>query len=148
HGPRLSARRRTLSLDGSIPQQSQAQEDLPMASSFSPEQLLDPSPQRTFTGTSLTEIAFPLGGIGTGTVSLGGRGQLRDWEIFNRPGKGKVLPYTFFSVWARPEGGAAVARVLERRLLPPYAAGSGMPTATVSGLPRLREARFRGEYPF
>jgi non-lysosomal glucosylceramidase len=105
-------------------------------------------PQRVFSGAALTEVAFPLGGIGTGTVSLGGRGQLRDWEIFNRPGKGKVLPYTFFALWARPEGGEPVARVLERRLLPSYARGSGLPTATVSGLPRLKEARFRGEYPF
>ena len=34
--------------------------------------------QRTFTGQALQEIAFPLGGIGTGCVSLGGRGDLRD----------------------------------------------------------------------
>ncbi len=27
------------------------------------------------------KIALPLGGIGTGTVSLGGRGNLQDWEI-------------------------------------------------------------------
>jgi uncharacterized protein (DUF608 family) len=119
-----------------------------MHTPYTPSQLFDRGPQRTFTGPSLAEVAFPLGGIGTGTVSLGGRGQLRDWEIFNRPGKGKVLPYTFFSLWARSEGGAAVARVLERRLLPPYAAGSGLPPASVCGLPRLEEARFRGEYPF
>ena len=31
----------------------------------------------------LYQIALPLGGIGTGTVSLGGRGELRDWEIMN-----------------------------------------------------------------
>ena len=49
--------------------------------------------QRSFKGPYLTEIAFPLGGIGTGTVSLGGRGNLRDWEIFNRPAKGKNLPF-------------------------------------------------------
>jgi uncharacterized protein (DUF608 family) len=119
-----------------------------MKTPYTPTQLFDRGPQRTFTGPSLAEVAFPLGGIGTGTVALGGRGQLRDWEIFNRPGKGKVLPYTFFSLWARPQGGTPVARVLERRLLPPYAAGHGLPTATVSGLPRLQEARFRGEYPF
>ncbi len=33
-------------------------------------------------------IALPLGGVGNGTVSLGGRGDLRDWEIVNRPAKG------------------------------------------------------------
>jgi non-lysosomal glucosylceramidase len=102
---------------------------------------------RRFSGESLREVAFPLGGIGTGTISLGGRGNLQDWEIFNRPAKGKNLPYTFFALWARPEGGSKVARVLERRLLPPYQAGSGLPTSQVSGLPRLREAIFTGGYP-
>jgi hypothetical protein len=38
----------------------------------------------------LGRIALGLGGIGTGTVSLGGRGELRDWEIVNRPAKGFV----------------------------------------------------------
>src|SRR5437868_1118490 len=114
---------------------------------YSHEELYRSAGPREYTGGALREVAFPLGGIGTGTVSLGGRGQLRDWEIFNRPGKGKVLPYSFFSIWARPQGRAAVARVLERRLLPSYAAGHGLPTGTVSGLSRLREARFRGEYP-
>src|SRR5438445_10001711 len=103
---------------------------------------------RVYSGDALREIAFPLGGIGTGTVSLGGRGDLRDWEIFNRPGKGKDLPYTFFSLWARQGSGPPVARVLERRFLPPFRGGSGVPTARVAGLPRLREAAFRGEYPF
>jgi len=36
----------------------------------------------------LYRIALPLGGIGTGTVSIGGRGELRDWEIMNVPAKG------------------------------------------------------------
>src|SRR5690348_5271603 len=94
-----------------------------------PAQLFECGPQRTFTAASLSEIAFPLGGIGTGTVSLGGRGQLRDWEIFNRPGKGKALPYSFFSIWAQPRGGPAVARVLERQLLPSYVDGAGLPPA-------------------
>ena len=58
-------------------------------------------------------MALPLGGIGTGTVSIGGRGQLRDWEIFNRPGKGKILPFSFVAMWARPKGGAASVKVVE-----------------------------------
>jgi non-lysosomal glucosylceramidase len=102
----------------------------------------------TYTGEHLREIAFPLGGIGTGTVSLGGRGNLRDWEIFNRPAKGRDLPYTFFAVWAKPEGGESVARVAERRLLPPYVDGRGLLPGKLCGLPRLAEATFRGEYPF
>ena len=45
---------------------------------------------RIFTGNHLAMIAFPLGGVAAGSVALGGRGQLRDWEIFNRPDKGKI----------------------------------------------------------
>ncbi len=103
--------------------------------------------QRTFTGPSLQHIAFPLGGIGTGTVSLGGRGDLRDWEIFNRPAYGTRLPYTFFALWARPKGGEANAWVLERRLLPPLSFSQGLLPSHLAGLPRLAEARFTGAYP-
>src|SRR5579863_1182907 len=55
----------------------------------------------TYRGANLREIAFPLGGIGTGCVSLDGRGGLRDWEIYNRPNKGLLLPYTFPMLWFR-----------------------------------------------
>ncbi len=104
---------------------------------------------RHYTGAALKEIAFPLGGIGTGSVSLGGRGDLRDWEIFNRPNKGSHLDYTFFAVWAKPRHGTPVARVLERRALPPYrSSGFGLPESELLGLPRLEEAEFIGEYPF
>ncbi len=34
------------------------------------------------------KIAMPVGGIGTGTASLGGRGNLQDWEIRNSIAKG------------------------------------------------------------
>ena len=103
---------------------------------------------RLFEGRGLDQVRFPLGGIGTGTVSLGGRGELRDWEIWNHPGKGKDLPYTFFALWARPEGGGeATARVLEARQGLPYAGGHGIPTRYAPGLPRLRGARFEATYP-
>jgi non-lysosomal glucosylceramidase len=39
---------------------------------------------RTFTGPQLAMISFPLGGVGAGSIGLGGRGQLRDWEIVKR----------------------------------------------------------------
>jgi hypothetical protein len=102
---------------------------------------------RRFTGEALREIAFPLGGIGTGTVSLGGRGELRDWEIFNRPAKGSVLPHTFFALRAAEAGGAPVTRVLERRFLPPYGGQYGLTAWRSSGMPRLTEATFDGAYP-
>ena len=102
---------------------------------------------RSFTGEQLREIAFPLGGIGTGTVSLGGRGELRDWEIFNRPAKGHNLPLTFFSLWCQPDGGPTISRILERQLFPPFVADHGLPPWNVAGLPRLEEATFVGTYP-
>jgi len=104
---------------------------------------------RRFTGEALREVAFPLGGLGTGTVSLGGYGQLRDWEIFNRPHKGGVLPFTFAAL--RLSGGGLKrprVRVLERQMLPPYPGGHGVPREAALGLPRFREAVFTGAYPF
>jgi non-lysosomal glucosylceramidase len=36
----------------------------------------------------LPKIALLFEGLGRGTVSLDGRGDLRDWEIVSRPAKG------------------------------------------------------------
>lgn len=114
---------------------------------YSERELFDFGPQRVFEGECLSQIAFPLGGIGTGTVSLGGRGNLRDWEIFNRPAKGLDLPFTFFAIRIREKEGY-LAKVLESKLIPPYTSSHGLPNSRVSGLPRLDSARFKGEYPF
>jgi uncharacterized protein (DUF608 family) len=114
---------------------------------FSRQELFQPRTQRVFSGAQLSEVAFPLGGIGTGTVSLGGRGQLRDWELFNRPGKGKILPFSFVALWARPEGGTATVKVVEAPLEPPYRGGGGFSRNSAEGLPRFRGAKFSGDYP-
>ncbi|WP_240625895.1 GH116 family glycosyl-hydrolase [Spirosoma pollinicola] len=98
----------------------------------------------------LTRIALPLGGIGTGTVSLGGRGQLQDWEIMNRPAKGYSTVLTgntapFFAI-----------NVLEvkktKALLGPleaheYQHMEGRPVDH-HGLPRFANATFETAYPF
>jgi uncharacterized protein (DUF608 family) len=108
-----------------------------------------PGSGRRFTKDSLREIAFPLGGIGTGTVSLGGRGNLCDWEIFNRPNKGGVLPFTFVSMHLTGGGlTQPLIRVIERQPHPPYTGSDGVPRETALGLPRFREAVFTGSYPF
>ncbi|WP_431911337.1 GH116 family glycosyl-hydrolase [Amycolatopsis thermoflava] len=92
--------------------------------------------------------AFPLGGIGTGTVSVGARGQLQDWEIFNSPGRGNVLPFTFFAIHAQRAGAAPVSRVLESRLRPPHGERPyGYLWWTAAGLPRLQDSVMHGEYP-
>lgn len=102
---------------------------------------------RTFTGESLQMVAMPMGGIGTGCVSLGGRGELRDWEIFNRPGKGKDLD-AFTLLWAKREGEEAVTKSVQRAPLPPYWGSMGWRRDGGRGLPCFPEATFRAAYPF
>ena len=53
-----------------------------------------------YTGEFTKEISFPLGGIGTGSIGLGGNGRLMDWEIFNRPSKGSINSYSHFAIKA------------------------------------------------
>ena len=36
----------------------------------------------------IEKIAMPVGGIGTGNISIGGNGQWKDVEIMNKPGMG------------------------------------------------------------
>ena len=102
---------------------------------------------RTFTGRQLSMIAFPLGGVAAGSLSLGGRGQLRDWEIFNRPDKGNNLSYAIPSIWAQVGSAKPVAHVLEARYQPPYEGQDGLGSQNAPGLSRLAGARFIGEFP-
>ncbi|MGD0911333.1 MAG: GH116 family glycosyl-hydrolase [Terracidiphilus sp.] len=106
-----------------------------------------PSYPRQFHGRHLKMISFPLGGVAAGSLGLGGRGQLVDWEMFNRPNKGFRPPYAFPAIWAQVEGGMPVARVLESRIQPPYAGQDGLGSGNVPGLGRLESATFTGEYP-
>ena len=102
---------------------------------------------RQFTGRQLKMIAFPLGGVAAGSLSLGGRGQLRDWEIFNRPNKGFSPPYALPSIWVQSGSAKPIARVLEARILPPYEGQDGLGSANAPGLTRLQTATFTGQYP-
>ena len=102
---------------------------------------------RQFRGRQLRMISFPLGGVAAGSLGLGGRGQLVNWEIFNRPNKGYRPPYAFAAIWAQAGSGKAVARVLESRILPPYEGQDGLGSNNVPGLSRLESATFTGEYP-
>ncbi len=98
------------------------------------------------------KIALPVGGIGTGTVSLGGRGNLQDWEIMNRPAKG-YNPGSgrnnsaFFSLFTEA-GGKKDLRLLEGPVPLYQYEGSSGAIATNHGLPRFKEVSFEAAYPF
>lgn len=94
----------------------------------------------------LGRIALPLGGIGTGTVALGGRGNLLDWEIMNRPAKGHNAEHALFILSARAPGKEPVLRALEGVSAPPYEGDFGLKTP-FHGVPRFRECSFSAAYP-
>ena len=102
---------------------------------------------RKFSGRQLRMISFPLGGVAAGSIGLGGRGQLDNWEIFNRPNKGFRPPYAFPAIWVQAGNGKPVAHVLEARIQPPYEGQDGLGSNNAPGLSRLESATFSGEYP-
>lgn len=98
--------------------------------------------------SSASEVAFPLGGIGTGNVSLGARGDLRDWEIFNSPAKGNNLPNTFFAIRTQSGSDDPLTRIIEGPIQPPHIRSHGYHPSTTGGLPRFANSTLHGEYPF
>ncbi|MBN2313018.1 MAG: hypothetical protein JXM79_03750 [Sedimentisphaerales bacterium] len=100
----------------------------------------------------LARIALPLGGIGTGTVSLGGRGDLRNWEIMNRAAKGFVplrgSSGPFFALFTKTVDGRTVTKAIEGPIeLSDYEESHGS-TVPNHGLPRFRACSFAAAYPF
>ncbi|WP_308635438.1 GH116 family glycosyl-hydrolase [Paenibacillus silvisoli] len=121
-----------------------------MSNIYATNNLMDFGPQRSY-GPQAALAGFLVGGIGTGTFTVGQRGQLKDWEIFNGPGKGNYLPNTFFAIRVQEEGvpaSAAVSKVLESQLLPPYDGSHGFVDYKVGGIPRFQRSELKGEYPF
>ncbi|MGB2762776.1 MAG: GH116 family glycosyl-hydrolase [Candidatus Aminicenantaceae bacterium] len=115
---------------------------------YKKDKLYETGKVKEFFGKDLRTIAFPIGGLGTGNITLGGRGEIRELEIFNRPNKGNYPDLTFFSIWVEEEGKKSVAKILERKLISPYVAWMGIPRNQLPGVSRFEEAIFKGEYPF
>jgi len=112
-----------------------------------------------YKGAKTKEIRFPLGGIGSGSISVAGNGRLVDWEIFNRPNKRSFNGFSHFAVKAERQGKLLDARVLNGDLLTSYMGeplrgaplhsgyGFGPESQTMAGMPHFREVEFRGEFP-
>src|ERR1700689_3728879 len=82
-------------------------------------------PRFVYRGARRQHVAFPLGGIGTGSVSLTGSGRLIDWSIRNRPAIHQHNGYSHFAIKAERDGKLIDARVLNG----PY---EGLPTGSPS----------------
>lgn len=105
---------------------------------------------RTYEGEALKRVKMPMGGIGTGTISLSGRGSLVDWELWNRPNKGFV-PYGMksphFAIRYATVDGVKGARILEGPLTYEEYDGETGCKAPNHGFPRFAKAVFKAAYP-
>ncbi|MCG6190108.1 GH116 family glycosyl-hydrolase [Maribellus maritimus] len=96
----------------------------------------------------IQRIALPIGGIGTGTISLGGRGNFQDIEIMNRPAKGYNPGNSLFFTLYTNIDGKKDSRLLEGPIpYFTYEAKNGVSVAN-AGIPRFKEATFETVYPF
>ncbi|MDO4332207.1 MAG: GH116 family glycosyl-hydrolase [Eubacteriales bacterium] len=91
---------------------------------------------------------FLLGGIGTGNISVGARGELRSWQIFNQPAVENINPYTFFAIRTQEKDGRVVGKVLESEYTPPFDKPQGFLRCETAGWPRLLGSTMSAKYPF
>lgn len=122
-----------------------------------------------YRGAKTSQISFPLGGIGSGSIGLAGNGRLIEWEIFNRPNKGSVNGFSHFAIRAETQevegsgvenssdGKVLAARILHGDVHAPFQGeftnmkfntyGWGPRREYLTGLPHFPDVDFRGEYP-
>ena len=104
----------------------------------------------------LSEISFPLGGIGSGCIGLAGNGRLIDWEIFNRPNKGSHNGESHIAV-KLIKNNKSYVKVLNSDLNKCYMGqykkatysgyGFGPEISNMCGFPHFKECEFNGEFP-
>ncbi len=113
---------------------------------------------KIYSGKYLDKVAMPLGGIGTGTVSLGGRGDLRDWELENRGAIGWIPAFKlveptianapFFALYYKKAGeNKGNIRLLEGPVAEDRYSGDWGCDVFNAGFPRFEETEFRAAYP-
>ena len=109
-----------------------------------------------YSGEKTKRISFPIGGIGTGCVGLSGRGELVEWEIFNRPSKGTRNGYSHFAIKTNYNG-KTYAKVLQGDTTESYMGksdlgwfcgiGFGPRQDSMAGFPHFKDVTFDGEFP-
>ena len=114
-------------------------------------------PRFVYRGPRARHVAFPLGGIGSGSVSLTGSGRLIDWSIQNRPAIHQHNGYSHFAIKAERDGVLLDARVLNgpyeglatgspsRRKFDGF--GFGANRNSMAGAPHFDDATFIGRFP-
>jgi non-lysosomal glucosylceramidase len=110
-----------------------------------------------YEGSNLDHVAMPIGGIGTGTVSIDARGKLVDWEIMNQGAIGFV-PYfndhvlatrvaPFFSIRTKTANGSIDARMLEGAIPKTKLEGDWGCDELNSTFPRFNNSKMQTAYP-
>lgn len=112
---------------------------------------------KSYDQNHLRRIAMPVGGFGTGTVSLAGNGAIVDWEIMSSAAKG-YNPYLFkgppvkrspfFALYIKEKNKKGQAILLEGPLDQIHYEGDLGAVGINHGLPRFEEATFHTAYPF
>lgn len=110
-----------------------------------------------FNGENLRKVAMPIGGIGTGTVSIGGRGNLMDWEIMSQGALVFIPKFNihyaatavapFFAIRTKHPDGEIQARLLEGPLNTPNIDGDWGCNELNGSFPRFAKSLFEGAYP-
>lgn len=102
--------------------------------------------------------SFPLGGIGTGSVSLSGNGRLIDWEIFHRPNRNSYNGFTNFAIKAEADGQVLDTRICQGdtnsdfmggalSALHSWGYGNGVSRSFLAGAKHFRDVTFEGKFP-
>ncbi|MBN2853311.1 MAG: hypothetical protein JXQ23_11310 [Clostridia bacterium] len=94
------------------------------------------------------KASFLIGGIGSGNFSIGSRGQLKSFEMFNKPGINNYLPFTFACIKIKEKNKPAVLKVLEAKFNQPYEGSHGLDgnnAFMAAGLPRLEKSKIYGK---
>ncbi|MCC5844380.1 MAG: hypothetical protein JJU05_09030 [Verrucomicrobia bacterium] len=119
--------------------------------------MLTPSNIPVYSGSTLLQIALPMGGIGAGCICLTGHGSLEDFSIRNSPSTSALpdghQPGDAAFALLRIQGENPLTRLVEgpmpkEKIYNLGLQGQGFRKGGYEGLPRFRNCEFSGYFPF